>query len=380
MQVFVMIPYKPQFDRVYEEAIKPAVEDAGLAATVARDEHYTGAIFERVQSLIREADLCLADVTGGNPNVMWEAAYGQALGKPVVFIAQGTTDDIPFNVRHNNCILYDQSLEGLANLKQNIAGTIRAVRKDQTSDLQLLREIVLPSTIKVASAPFVVATNPLSYREAYRVREGWKRPPTTFSDYVGIRGLMRAFGLILGMQTLPELINPDDFDDEARKRKTHLYLIGSSKANRWTGLVMEDFFRDRNPKWDFRPDPESKNIRNPRVIIRCNGQKYAPLDWEGTNRTMNDFGIVIRGPHPNHDKLMVMVLAGRSALGTEAAALAVTEPWCIRELKRELDHRKINPDDHRQAFLAIVSVECRGPEAELATAVETFRVRDTWRC
>jgi len=103
MQAFVMIPYKPPFEDVYEKAIKPAIEGAGLTATVVKDEHYVGAIFERIQGSIREAGLCLADVTGGNPNVMWEAAYGHALGKQVIFIAQGTADQIPFDVRHNNC-------------------------------------------------------------------------------------------------------------------------------------------------------------------------------------------------------------------------------------------------------------------------------------
>ena len=89
MQAFVMIPYERPFDCVCDVAIKPAVEDAGLTATVIRDEHYTGAIFERIQELIKQSKVCVADVTGGNPNVMWEAAYAHALARPVIFIAQG---------------------------------------------------------------------------------------------------------------------------------------------------------------------------------------------------------------------------------------------------------------------------------------------------
>ena len=381
MQMFVMIPYKPPFDRVYGEAIKPAIEDAGLSAVLVKDEPYIGAIFEKIQGLIQEAELCLADVTGGNPNVMWEAAYAHALGKPVLFIAQGTAYDIPFDVRHNNCIMYDLSPEGLADLKRSIAQTTKAVREGQTSDLQLLREIVLPKRVGGASVPFVVATNPLTFMGAYRVQGGWReRPATTFSDYVGIRGLMRAFGMILGMQALPDLVNPDDFDDAALQRRMHLYLIGSSKANRWTGLVMEDFFRNRDPKWEFRPDPESKHIRNPRVIIRRNGEKYTPTGWKETSRVRNDFGIVIRGPNPIDSSLMIMVLAGRSALGTEAASLAVTNPGCIRELTRVLEFWDIDPDDHRQGFLAIVSVECKGKDAEFETVTDTFRIWEICKC
>jgi len=131
-----------------------------LTATVVKDEHYMGAIFERIQGSIRDAGLCLADVTGGNPNVMWEAAYGHALGKQVIFIAQGTADQIPFDVRHNNCILYDLSSDALATLQRKIAETVRSVLEGQTSDLQILRQIVLPNSIKGASSSFVVAIRP----------------------------------------------------------------------------------------------------------------------------------------------------------------------------------------------------------------------------
>ena len=375
-----MIPYKPPFDDVYEKAIKPAVEDAGLTATIVKDEHYVGAIFERIQGSIGDAELCVADVTGGNPNVMWEAAYGEALGKQVIFIAQAV-DEIPFDVRHNRCILYDVSPTGLANLKREIAQTIRAVLGGQTSDLQTLRQIVLPNSIKGAGSTFVVAANPLSYRLSHGVSPGWReRPVTTFSDYVGIRGLMRTFGMILGVQALPELVNPDDFDDDALRRKMNLYLIGSSKANRWTGVIMEEFFADRQMKWDFRPDPESKDIQSPDVILRCNGKYHAPLGWKETSQFENDFGIVIRGPNPRDSSLMVMVLAGRGALGTEAASLAITDPACIRLLKRELQHRGIDLDDHRQSFLAVVSVRCKGQNARYETGLDTFKVWEVHEC
>ena len=49
MQVFIMIPYQPQFDNLYNAAIKPAIEDAGLKSIVVKDEPYIGAIFEKIQ-------------------------------------------------------------------------------------------------------------------------------------------------------------------------------------------------------------------------------------------------------------------------------------------------------------------------------------------
>jgi len=381
MHAFVMIPYQSPFEEVFNTAIKPAIETAGLTGTVVKDEHYVGAIFEKIRDLIEQARLCIADVTGGNPNVMWEAAYSQAIGKPIVFIAQGTAQAIPFDVRHNRCIIYDLTPKGLEHLRLEIAQTIAAVLKDEKSDLHLMQQITVPKSIKSLSTSFVVAVNPLSYRAAYRVARGWKvRRAVTFSDYVGIRGLMRVFGLTLGMQQLPELINPDDFDDAALDREMHLYVIGSAKSNRWAGLIMERFFANRKIKWEFRPDPESRDILNPKVIIRVNGKEYSPVGWNETNRIQKDFGIVLRGANPRDSSYMLTLLAGRSSLGTEAASLAVTEPDCIRKLTQALMYRDIDPEDHRQGFIAVVSVECEGEDTEFATIIDKFHVWDVVRC
>src|SRR5947208_15561072 len=103
MHAFVMIPYQPLFDKVFNDAIKPAIEAAELDAEVVREEHYIGSIFERILVLIKEARLCVADVTGGNPNVMAEVGYSQGIGPPIVFIAQGTAETTPFNIRHKRC-------------------------------------------------------------------------------------------------------------------------------------------------------------------------------------------------------------------------------------------------------------------------------------
>lgn len=377
---FVMMPYRTEHQQVLDRAIRPALQATGMAATLVKDEQYIGPVFEQIQSLIADAHLCIADVTGGNPNVMWEAAYGEALGKPMIFIAQGAAEAIPFNIRQNRCILYTVTPDGMANLQRDITETVRAVLAGETSDLHLLRQMLLPKSITETPSTFVVAASPLSYRTVYHVA-GWReRPARTYYDYVGIRGLMRAFGLMLGMQTLPELVSPEDFADEALERMLHLYLIGSPKSNRWSGIMMERFFAGRDAKWDFKPHPESEDLRNVKIVLRANGRAFLPLGWKETTTRRKDFGIVLRGPNPTHPRFMMTVLAGRSALGSEAASLAVTEPSCIRKLTRELVHRDINPEDHHQAFCAVVSVECQGTDAEMATALDTFTVWEVQRC
>jgi hypothetical protein len=138
---------------------------------------------------------------------------------------------------------------------------------------------------------------------------------------------------------------------------------------------MDEFFKSRLTKWDFKPDPESKDIRNPKVILRKDGIVYHPTNWQEISRVNRDFGIVLRGPSPMNKNLMVTILAGRSALGTEAACLAVTDPDCFRKLMRKIKQSDLDPEDHRQAFIAFVSIDCIDNNGKgLTTALETFRV------
>jgi hypothetical protein len=136
----------------------------------------------------------------------------------------------------------------------------------------------------------------------------------------------------------------------------NLYTIGSPKANRWAGMLMRDFFKNRAPHWEFKPDPESDDITNPRVIIRQDGQKYSPPNAPSVGRTRWDYGLVIRGPHPKDARCMFLIMAGRSALGTAATCLAVTAPECLSLLNQRLNLQGINLNNHKQAFCAVVSI------------------------
>jgi hypothetical protein len=299
----------------------------------------------------------------------------------VIFVAQRSPDDAPFNIRHQNRILYTTDDDGLKALKATLKSTISAICRKEVPDIQLLRKMLIPRSISKSRGPFLVAASPLSYRGAYRTKGGWrKRMPFTLSDYVGIRGLMRSFGMIFELQVLPELANPDDFDDSVLDQQINLYCIASPKANRWTGIIMNKFFSDRRVKWGFAPDPDSEKIWNPKVMLRTNGNKYVPLGYEESDPVKKDFGIVLRGCNPSDPRNMIMILAGRSAVGTEASCLAVTDVACLRTLSIELTHKKIEIENHEDAFCAIVSVECDVNEDGTRTKLETFRVWEVHKC
>ncbi len=67
------------FNRVYDEYIRPALEDAGLEPFRADKEVRAGDILEDMFQELLVADLVVADLTIENPNVWYELGVRHAL-------------------------------------------------------------------------------------------------------------------------------------------------------------------------------------------------------------------------------------------------------------------------------------------------------------
>jgi len=73
------------------------------------------------------SEFILADVTGKNPNVMYEIGMAHTIGKPVIIITQ-QIDDVPFDLRHYRCIVYEYTPRGCKDLERKISGTLRFLK------------------------------------------------------------------------------------------------------------------------------------------------------------------------------------------------------------------------------------------------------------
>ncbi len=377
MKAFVMMPYKEPYEGIYRNVTSRAIEKCGLESVIVKDVAFTGPIADKISKLIIESSVCIADLTEANPNVMYEVGIALSLAKPVVFITQGEIISIPFDIRHHRIVKYEVGNIGLEKLYSDLVSTLSATLEFGDSPTKLVRQMLVPSSLGDKDGLYIVAASPLSYREAFRSRGGWKeRPLGTYSDHIGIRGLMQSFGSIFGLHRLPELLDPDDFDDEALAVPSHLYSIASPKANRLTGLIMEQFFEKREPKWEFKPDPESRDLRNPKLLIRLKGKPYKPVNTIKGGRLVWDFGLIIRGPHPIDSNYVFMVLAGRSSRGTEASCLAATDPECIGKLNKVIKENSMDLDNHKHAFCAVVSITAIDNESRFGPDKASFRIED----
>lgn len=122
-RIFVLMPFRDDFRDVYELGIKSAVE---LVATSSGEELECSRadealdepeIVKGVLEKIRNAGLIVADVTGNNPNVLFELGYAYAFNKSVVLITQDRTS-VPFDIASRFSVHY--TTKALTALRDNL--------------------------------------------------------------------------------------------------------------------------------------------------------------------------------------------------------------------------------------------------------------------
>jgi hypothetical protein len=128
---FVIQPFDAgKFDKRFDDIYVPAIEAAGLEAyRVDRDPGVEVPI-EAIEEGIRNAAVCLADITTDNPNVWYELGFAFATGRPVVMVCSNerTSTRYPFDIQHRTIITYKpESSSDFENLKTALCERIKAM-------------------------------------------------------------------------------------------------------------------------------------------------------------------------------------------------------------------------------------------------------------
>ena len=325
----VLMDFDVKYREVYDQGIKPAVKAAGITCTRADELPMTQNVLGQTLAEIQNAALIVGDLTGGNPNVAFEIGYARHIGVQTILISQ-SLESAPYNFRNQRIVDYAQTDEGLVQLKQNLK---EMIDRTFSSPAALLRKMIIPPGEHAVDDKYVVAASPLTFAEK-KLRQSTRqlRKMQTYAEYVGITGLIQAFGLIFELKVTPALINPRDFSEESVHEQCNLYLLGSSKSNRWTGEILRELSAKWQPTWRFGVDSKSPDPRDPWLQVEKDGNVYEPADVVGQDRKHTDFGLILRAPHPRYEHKLVLVLAGRTGLGTAAACAAATSPELVKLL------------------------------------------------
>lgn len=118
---FVVMPFAPEFDDIYEYLIRGALSDAGFNVTRADDIRNQGNILGDVVQGIVAGDLIVADLTTANPNVYYELGLAHAAGKPTILLVQDI-DEIPFDLRSYRILTYSTHFSKMNEAREELKG------------------------------------------------------------------------------------------------------------------------------------------------------------------------------------------------------------------------------------------------------------------
>jgi formylglycine-generating enzyme required for sulfatase activity len=127
----VLIPTSDEFIQFYEEVIKPTVTELGLSCASADELIGPRPIVESVWEYCEKARVIIAELTGCDPSVFYEAGYSQAFdSRKVIFITQDITE-VPFDIGRFHCLVYDPRPRGIKRLKGRLKDSIEAVLAEE---------------------------------------------------------------------------------------------------------------------------------------------------------------------------------------------------------------------------------------------------------
>jgi hypothetical protein len=121
--VFILMPFKSNITRIYETIVKPTIESVDELQCIRADDYATSnAIIRDISEGICKSRFIVADITGSNPNVMYELGVSHALKKDVIILYRPTkaAPNSPFDIAHIRLIKYTNSAAGGQEMKKRL--------------------------------------------------------------------------------------------------------------------------------------------------------------------------------------------------------------------------------------------------------------------
>jgi len=362
--VFMIMAYedivsrRPLRETVYSE-IKNISQNEFDVLCIRADE-ITGSgqeLLPKLHALIEGADLVLAEISEMRPNVFYEVGYAMGAGKDVLPLIE-TGCALPYNLQGLETLQYDNTFDGLNAFKAKVRQHFKYLMR---RDLPRLREMLAPTN---PEGSYIVASP--KYPGVHSRIKGQVYDRRTFGDHLGILGIITAFGQLYGETKCVELISAQHSAPDLLTGNGNFFLIGSHKVNPYTGEILATLQARQERRFVFGVDEssgwtggETKEDDWPVCLYEeTAGQRRAiPGKRERVGRPaedvwIEDYGIIVRGPHPRHPARMIMVIAGAHSLGSGAACLAVTRSNVISKVREKLPPGILT--DKSRSFWALI--------------------------
>ncbi len=164
------------FNAIYSQIIKPALESAGFEAFRADEESTSGDILTDMFQELLLADLCIADLSIDNANVFYELGIRHALRKRGIVHIQAGRSYMPFDVFNVRTIPYHITTEGVpdpAFLEKDRAAISRVVLDTWTSEQETVHSPIFNLLDGLVEPDRKTLRTPLA-RGFWREYDQWK--------------------------------------------------------------------------------------------------------------------------------------------------------------------------------------------------------------
>lgn len=143
---FVIMPFtdpdgydQGHFLKIYNQIFVEAIKEAGYEPYRVDENKICDSIIDKIFDAIQNCEMALCDLSGKNPNVLYELGLRQAYNKPVVLVKDNITDKIfdisgISTIEYNSSRLYEDVIEARESIKTAIIAT-REGKEDTLVDI-----------------------------------------------------------------------------------------------------------------------------------------------------------------------------------------------------------------------------------------------------
>ncbi len=128
-------PERKDADWLLHDIIEPVLENDPFNYKVERADQIAepGRITEQIIDAVIDANLVIADLTGGNPNAFYELAISHMEQKPVIHMAKEEDQDrLPFDIRDYRAIFYSrENYSDVEEAKAALEEQVEAIEKPE---------------------------------------------------------------------------------------------------------------------------------------------------------------------------------------------------------------------------------------------------------
>jgi len=116
--VFVLTPFNDDYRQTFF-SVREVCDNLQLRCIRGDEEFIPNDIFPVILKQIVKARFVIANITGRNPNVMYELGVAHAIGKPTIIIAKNFTD-IPFDLSNKRIVIFEGEEDLYKKLRNSI--------------------------------------------------------------------------------------------------------------------------------------------------------------------------------------------------------------------------------------------------------------------